>query len=204
MTWSGNDNRNLFIKSLNKSCKPLAVACRIGSLEIVNWLLENGAVVDYFDNEPPIIFWPVFGSPLDRYQSSALIEACRGGHLEIVKLLIEHDADINLVTPHETALHEACRHGNLEMVKLLLEQCRCKQMLQDNTTVQDHLLFKFPTLYYQTAWEIQTIGNLLLQQLSTFCMSPFAFQFNCTVIHFLDRKIIRAILRNDDQRTVSA
>jgi len=60
----------------NESVCPLRQAIQKGSIEMVTFLLDNGALV-----KPDIPFLP-------------LIDACYFGHLDIVDLLIQHGADV--------------------------------------------------------------------------------------------------------------
>ena len=72
-------------------------AARNGHIEIVKYLIENGADAN-----------------------TALIEAAREGHIEIAKHLIENGADINAVDVlGRTALELATKRGHTETVKLL-------------------------------------------------------------------------------------
>jgi hypothetical protein len=84
---------------------PLRSACRGGRLEVVRWLLDQGAVI-----------------------GNALCYASAGGHLPMVRLLLERGADPTLTidepysSDHEsTPLIKACTGGHLETVRCLLD-----------------------------------------------------------------------------------
>ena len=98
--------------------RALSPACKGGNLEIVKLLLEKGAVVS----------------------ERALSPACKGGNLEIVKLLLEKGADAS-----ERALSSACEIGNLEIIELLLEK---------GCVVSDGVLL---TAYYRNNLEIMEV-----------------------------------------------
>ena len=82
----------------------LTKAIEKGNLEIVKYLVENGA--DIKDND----------------SNTALTVASRNGNLEVVKYLVENGADINDKDNYgDTALMVASWNGNLEVVKYLVE-----------------------------------------------------------------------------------
>ena len=78
--------------------KALAVVSANGHLDIVKYLVENGA---------------------DANVNYALKWASMNGHLEVIKYLVEHGADITADGNH--ALRWASRNGHLEVVKYLVE-----------------------------------------------------------------------------------
>ncbi len=86
----------------------LQIACREGSLELVEVLIEYGADV----NRPPA----------REFGATALQFAAIGGYLGIAHLLLEKGADVN-AKPAEfegrTALEGAAEHGRIDMVQLL-------------------------------------------------------------------------------------
>ncbi|KAH8782231.1 ankyrin repeat-containing domain protein [Hyaloscypha sp. PMI_1271] len=88
---------------------PLQMACRDGSKETVELLLELGAEV----NAPPA----------KNFGATALQFAAIKGLLGIAHLLLEYGADVN-APPAEvggrTALEGAAEHGRIDMVQLLL------------------------------------------------------------------------------------
>lgn len=80
---------------------PLDKASEFGHLEIVKYLVDNGANVTACDN------WAV------RY-------ACKKGHIDVVKYLISKGADPLDYDNH--SIRMACEHGHLELVKYLVSQ----------------------------------------------------------------------------------
>jgi len=80
---------------------PLRKAARYGHLEVVKYLLEQGADL-HVDNDYP------------------LRKAARYGHLEVVKYLLEQGADLHV--DNDYPLRYAAENGHLEVVKYLLEQ----------------------------------------------------------------------------------
>jgi len=89
----------------------LRVACRVGSVELVNELLACEAN----PNEPDILGWTAFYG------------ACFEGHTEVVELLL-NDKRINInkaeTSLGQTPFNVACRNGHIETVKLLLNDKR--------------------------------------------------------------------------------
>jgi len=86
----------------------LQTACRDGSLELCELLLEYGADV----NSPPA----------KEFGATALQFAAIGGYVGIAHLLLDKGADVN-AAPAEcegrTALEGAAEHGRIDMVQLL-------------------------------------------------------------------------------------
>jgi len=85
---------------------PLHTAAIAGQLEIMEYLIAQGAVVDGHDKD----------------QSTPLMVACFRGKVEAAKLLIQRGAgvdqvDLNGATPVSFAMHS----GNMEVIQLLLE-----------------------------------------------------------------------------------
>lgn len=77
-----------------------------GNLEMVRYLVEHGADVDYFDN----------------YFTSLML-ACSKGNLEMVRYLVEHGADVNIqIQSNEgnTALMIASAYGHFDIVRYLI------------------------------------------------------------------------------------
>jgi len=88
----------------------LMYAAESGSMEVVKYLVENGANVNAVSG--------------DAGRGTPLIYAAAANKLEVVKYLLENGADINSTTPyqHETALLWAVAMGHAEVVKLLVEK----------------------------------------------------------------------------------
>ena len=79
---------------------PLSAASENGYLEIVKYLVEHGADIEFNEN------WPL-------WLSAAY------GHLEVVKYLLENGADIH--AQGDLALFDASYNGDLEVVKYLIK-----------------------------------------------------------------------------------
>ncbi|THZ24636.1 hypothetical protein D6C91_03233 [Aureobasidium pullulans] len=82
---------------------PLEIACRNGTLEVINMLLKYGAKVDACD-------------------SGALTAACEVGHIGIAQLLLAQGADVNGRRKSKTPIQAACSGGHLELVELLRDR----------------------------------------------------------------------------------
>jgi ankyrin repeat protein len=96
---------------------PLMVGSSLGSRNVVEWLLANGAKA----NAPTSLKAPA------EYPEAAgctpLFMASSAGHLEIAKLLIEHGANVNQRDSHSnTPLIMASARGRLAIARLLVEQ----------------------------------------------------------------------------------
>lgn len=79
----------------------LIKAAEFEELEIVDLLLEYGAMINFDDNR-------------------ALIHSCSEGHLSVVKYLVEHDAHI--YDDAEDGLCWACNNGRADIVQYLIDK----------------------------------------------------------------------------------
>ena len=87
---------------------PLHLAAFFGHIEVVEYLLKNGADANAIANNPTKV--------------RPLHSAVAHRHLEISKLLVEHGADVNARQQGGfTPLHEAAFGGSLELAGLLLD-----------------------------------------------------------------------------------
>eukprot|EP00731_Ephydatia_muelleri_P020724 Em0013g451a len=85
---------------------PLHFACGYNKLNVVEYLLKNGADVHVKDKGGLV----------------PLHNACSYGHLEVAELLIKQGANVNAVDGWKfTPLHEAAAKGKYEICKLLLK-----------------------------------------------------------------------------------
>lgn len=85
---------------------PLNAASRRGHAEIVKFLLENGAEIDF----------------PNKYQKTPLNLATFGGHLEVIKILVERGADVTKLDIWVwSLLNTAAECGHLEVVNMLLD-----------------------------------------------------------------------------------
>ena len=101
-----NGKENINAKDRDGWTALIWASCK-GYLEIVKYLVENGADIDAKDNEG----W------------SALMEASYEGHLKVVKYLVEKGIDRVNVKDNDgwTALMRASWRGYLEIVQYLVE-----------------------------------------------------------------------------------
>lgn len=99
---------------------PLMHACLLGSLPVIEFLIKEGANVN-FNKE---LFTPLM----------ALCKSSSSNQDDLVKgfdLLLENNANVNAMDRHATtALMNACNSGHIELVKKLLE-CKCDINAQD-------------------------------------------------------------------------
>jgi len=88
-------------------CTGFHEACREGSLEVIQLLLQEGFDINIRDH----------------VGRTGFHEACDYGELNVVQFLLQEGFDIN-IRDHEgtTGFHEACGNGSLEVVELLLQE----------------------------------------------------------------------------------
>ena len=87
---------------------PLNISCYNGHIEVVKFLLEEGADIESKDR--------CSNSPLNK-------ASCYEGDLETVKFLVEKGSDIESRDIYErTPLNNACVNRLLEVVKFLVEK----------------------------------------------------------------------------------
>lgn len=111
------------------STVPIEFAASCGKLDIVKYLLENGADIGSTINSAAkqghldIVKYLV--EEEEEYaHGGALICAARGGHLDIVKYLVEEEANVNYKDSYQrdTPIIAASSGGNLDVVKYLVEK----------------------------------------------------------------------------------
>ena len=114
---------------------PLHVATRKGHLQVVKFLVENGAVVDSTGKAPLHLISSQGGKQLlkliengaqidamDNEGNTPLHLAIQNNQIHIVKYLIQNAANINAKDEFGwTPLHDAAEGGLIEFVKLLVE-----------------------------------------------------------------------------------
>lgn len=111
-----------------------------GSLEIVKYLIDNGAIVDIKSNGTPTIHFAALGGHLDILQYLIVTKhveydiksngvhtlhyAVRGGSIAVVEYLIkEKNVDVNVSdNVDDTPLHDAACRGYLDIVQYLLRK----------------------------------------------------------------------------------
>ncbi len=131
-------NETSFVKNVWYATA-LHIAALSGSLEMVKYLVEHGAEINYkktFDQTALHMAAKSGSLKIFKYlvehgadikcknslDENALYVAASSGSLEIVKYLVEHGADINCKNSYyQTALHNAVRSGSMEIVKYLVE-----------------------------------------------------------------------------------
>ena len=95
---------NINLKLSDGGYTILMDACIGGNLDVISYLIDNGADVNFTDSRG----------------DTALINVSRNGNLEVVKLLVDKGAVINYQNDQkETALTVAEKNGHLEVVKHL-------------------------------------------------------------------------------------
>jgi len=126
----------------NKNCTPLVYAAKNDNLEIIEYLLNNGAKMNVKNSESPLIFacmnnnyviveyllkarvnvnateFKIFNNG-----KNALFFACDNNNLKMVKLLINYKINMNCNFGYKVLhpLHIACVNNNYKLVKLLIQ-----------------------------------------------------------------------------------
>jgi uncharacterized protein len=84
---------------------PILQAAGDGHLEVVRWLLERGAKINFMVN--------------GKNRCLPLLRAATNGHLEVVKLLVENGADIHFTHNGHTPLSQAVNYGHPDIAEYL-------------------------------------------------------------------------------------
>lgn len=100
------NKHNAYVNSTTRTkSTPLRAACYDGHLDIVKFLIENGADIEI----------------ANRHGHTCLMIACYKSHINIARYLIECGADVNRKSVKgNTALHDCADSGSLEIMQLLL------------------------------------------------------------------------------------
>ncbi len=86
-------------------CTPLRIAAKEGHVNVINYLISKGAVIDTKGDDG--------ATPLEHAASK--------GHIDVVTILIKNGANINHQDNElDTPLGEAANYGHIEVVKYLL------------------------------------------------------------------------------------
>ena len=114
------DPRNVRATDANANYAPIHVAADVGSLELVQLLLEAGADKHVATAATEEGAW-------------ALSNAAQNGHLEVARLLLNAGAAPDAARVREgTALYFACQNGHLDVARMLLEAGADKDTALDN------------------------------------------------------------------------
>ena len=111
--------KKLFSENEDKE-KLLILACEKGHLEIIFFLLENGANIHIENDEPlriavknehtKIVEYLIENGANVNADEYILSWACETEQIKVVKLLVDNGADLNIFTSkNETPLHAACK-----------------------------------------------------------------------------------------------
>ena len=91
------------VNARGNSGMPLFLAAGEGKLDVVRYLLDEGADVNAREN----------------WGSTPLIEAAYSGHIDVIKELLLRGADINVISEQGTALDIAINRNNPAVADLL-------------------------------------------------------------------------------------
>ena len=106
---------------------PLSIACEVSSLDMVNFLIDNGSHVDGCNSQR---------SDLWNWCNFPVLIAARAGDCELLELLIHKEASLTIKDNHGyTALHHSAEQGNFEVLSLLL---RTSSLGIDSITIENH------------------------------------------------------------------
>ena len=88
-------------RGVSAHATPLVIAAAFGKLEIIHFLVEQGADVHVFKDK-------------------ALRVSVKNGHLDVVRFLVEQGADVHIY--EDAALWLSALNGHLSVVRFLVEQ----------------------------------------------------------------------------------
>lgn len=111
--------------SPHQAFTPLMVAANRASIDLVTYLLENGAAINAQSEGGYTALILAITSSKEMAAIYAMNESANGSDpsLLVIKKLLDAGADVNISTGGgNRALQEAALHGNVEIVKLLLSK----------------------------------------------------------------------------------
>ena len=108
-TSSAEHNTTIF-KSIPTWPPSLELACKLGLLEIVEFIFERSNI------------HPDDVAPYNTLKIPGLLIASEAGHSQVVSMLLQKGANVDSMTRFgATALHVACQHGHYDIVRELLQ-----------------------------------------------------------------------------------
>ncbi|CAH1799291.1 unnamed protein product [Owenia fusiformis] len=169
-------NNALLVKALirkgfsvdqGRCSKPIHLACKLGHLDLVKILIENGAKTDietgmcypnshlpHYQPRSKFQFMDKDIFDCDRDHMLPLLYAIQGNHVDIVRLLLENQETLQPVwLIQKYPLHYACHSGSFDCMKYLLEQCPTHLKLPDSRGL-------YP-LHYSVQWTKQQVQYLI-------------------------------------------
>lgn len=110
--------RCVAVRAEGRNGVALVFAAQSGNTELVQFLMDEGAVVDEMGPSDQI-HW--------RHETTALLTACDAGHIGVIRLLVErYSADVSLRVENmcrtHSALSMACLRGHLDIVRFLVTE----------------------------------------------------------------------------------
>lgn len=131
---------------LNRS--PLHLAIIWNNYQIIEYLLQNGADVNYIANNNQASYSPQTSC------SSLFFNLHNSKNIKITKLLLDNNADINFIDHDEdSALHICCWNGDYKNLELLIKSGANVNVINEDTLTPLHVAVE--------EREIQCIVSLL-------------------------------------------
>jgi ankyrin repeat protein len=121
-----SNNGQLLTQNSADGFSPLGLASFFGHVEVVDYLLQQGADV----NKPS----------RNGFQVTPLHSAVAANHVAVAQLLLQHGAFVNAKQQLGlTPLHSAAQNGNIDMLILLLEHGADVNIRMDGGKIPAHL-----------------------------------------------------------------
>lgn len=201
----------------NKNCTPLVYASKNDNLEIIEYLVENGAKIDVKNSESPLIFACMnnnydivkylleaganinateFKSLLS-HAKNALFFACDNNNLKMVKLLIKYKINMNFKFEYKVLhpLHIACVYNNYKIVKLLIQNNI--NLYNFELSLNDYIINKFtpPNIFILNKYSTKTTKILIKNKIGI--NKPCGFSFPIIIASNLNNlKIVKLLIKN--------